>query len=77
MRLMRELFLYAIVGHLQRTTISSRPDLLPAWLYTVGVLDIIDSRGLNPLTFTDDTQIDGYCAVTDAAALQDRISVSD
>jgi hypothetical protein len=43
-------------------------------LYTADVLHIIDSHSLNPHMFADDTQIYGYCAPADAAALQDRMS---
>jgi hypothetical protein len=72
MRSTRELFCYAFVGHLRRTTgISSRPDPLQ----TPNVLHTIDSHGLNPNMLTDVTQIYCYRAPADAAALQDRMSV--
>jgi hypothetical protein len=43
-------------------------------LYTADMSHINDSHSLNPHMFANDTQIYGYCAPADAAALQDRMS---
>ena len=44
-------------------------------LYTADLLQLVKSHHLNPHGFADDTQIDGFCKPSDAAALTSQLSV--